>query len=385
MRTAPTAVARHFSSLHFSTSLNFKSTSSSLSRIKVPTYYGDLPRLIVFTQAHLLIQPSTRFLIQPFAQYNLNDLSSQIREHLPTHSLTPFDPSTIDRDDRHPITQEFAGSSDTINHSQLPSNTNRSQPLFFYRSTSNHIPQAPFLMPILSDAVLLNYHNFLWEIPILSQTTLIRNCWTIRNLCQLDHNNTNIQSLTRHPIPKRTYQIIPASSRRQSTMSATPTRAPNVVINEPSRAVDHLPCTNPLSSDSAMPIPAQPDTNPTLALPVHDFTFTLPMTISPETSTPNSSTPCILPGPDPAFSSSFPPPTSSSPVQLLPTPTHSDSMALLDTTMVFPFTTPSSPSEPIASPPETPSDRITPNINAPPFIFINRLSSYKPRSTRSVL
>jgi len=136
--------------------------SSSLSRIKVPTQYGDLPRFIVLTQAHLLIQPSTRFLIKHFAQYNLNDLSSQIREHLPTHSLTPFDPSTIDRDDRHPINQEFAGSSDTLNHSQLPLTTNNnSHPLFSYRSTSNQIPQAPFLMPILSDAVLHNYHNFL--------------------------------------------------------------------------------------------------------------------------------------------------------------------------------------------------------------------------------
>ena len=172
--------------------------SSSLSRIKVPTHYGDLPRLIVFTQAHLLIQPSTRFLIQPFAQYNLNDFSSQIREHLPTHSLTPFDPSTIDRDYRRPINQEFAGSSDTRNHSQLPSTTNNnSQPLFFYRSTSNQIPQAPFLMPILSDAVLHNYHNFLWDIPILSQTTLIRNCWTIRNLCPVSYTHLTLPTILR--------------------------------------------------------------------------------------------------------------------------------------------------------------------------------------------
>eukprot|EP01037_Dinobryon_pediforme_P018408 gene18408-18678_t len=234
----------------------------------VPTHYGDLPRLIVLTQAHLLIQPSTRFLIQPFAQYNLNDFSSRIREHLPTQSLTPFDPSTIDRDDRHPINQESAGSSDTRNHSQLPSATNNdSQPLFFYRSTSNQIPQAPFLMPILSDAVLHNYHNFLWDIPILSQTHLIRNCWIIRNLCQLDHNNTDIQSLTRHHIPKRTYQIRPESSRRNPNMVSTPIRAPNVVINEPSRAVDHPPCTNPLRSDCVTPIIAQSDSTPTIVLP----------------------------------------------------------------------------------------------------------------------
>ena len=98
--------------------------SSSLSKLKVPTHDGDRPRLIVLTQAHLLIQPSTRFLIQPFAQYELNDFSSQKREHLPLHSLTNFDPSTIGRDYRHPIIQEYAGMHDTINHSQLPSNIN---------------------------------------------------------------------------------------------------------------------------------------------------------------------------------------------------------------------------------------------------------------------
>ena len=53
--------------------------------------------------------------------------------------------------------------------------------------------------------------------------------------------------------------------------------------------------------------------------------------------------------------------------------------------MVLPFTTPSSPSDPISSPPETPSDRIPSIINAPPFNSINSLSSYKPRFTRSVL
>ena len=290
--------------------------SSSLSRIKVPTHYGDLPRLIVLTQAHLLIQPSTRFLIQPFAQYNLNDFSSRIREHLPTQSLTPFDPSTIDRDDRHPINQESAGSSDTRNHSQLPSATNNdSQPLFFYRSTSNQIPQAPFLMPILSDAVLHNYHNFLWDIPILSQTHLIRNCWIIRNLCQLDHNNTDIQSLTRHHIPKRTYQIRPESSRRNPNMVSTPIRAPNVVINEPSRAVDHPPCTNPLRSDCVTPIIAQSYSTPTIVLTVHDANLTLPPMIPPEPSTPNSSNPRTSPGPAFTLTSPFPPSPSPSPVQ----------------------------------------------------------------------
>ena len=144
-------------------------------------------------------------------------------------------------------------------------------------------------MPILSDAVLHHYHNFLWDIPILSQTTLIRNCWTIRNLCQLDHNTTNIQSLTRHPIPKRTYQIPPAFSRRHPTMSAIRIHAPNIVIDEPSSAVDHHPCTNPLPSDSVTPILAQSDSIQTILLPVHDAILTLPPTIPPEPSTPNSS------------------------------------------------------------------------------------------------
>ena len=186
-------------------------------------------------------------------------------------------------------------------------------------------------------------------------------------------------------------------------MLATRIHAPNVVINEPSRAEDHLPCTNLLSSDSAMPVLAQPNTTLTFALPVHDATFTLPTTLSPEISTPNSPTPCSPPGP---ASSPSPPPPRPSPVQLqteiacpdccslpssfsfpldaststalespqshaihqssteasnlpvlntsstpnynsllhdelLQTPTHSDSMALLDTTMVLPFTTPS--------------------------------------------
>ena len=254
--------------------------SSSLSRIKVPTHYGDLPRLIILTQAHLLTQPSNRFLIQPFAQYNLNDFSSQIREYLPTHSLTPFDPSTIDKDDRHPINQTFAGSSGTSNHSQLPPiTTNNRQPLFFYRSTSNQIPQAPFLMPILSDVVLNNYHNFLWEIPILSQTTLIRNCWTIRNLCQLDHTTTDIPSLTRHQTPKRIYQISPASSRRNLNMVSTSVRARNVVITESLPAVDHPQRTNPLPSDSVTPILAEPASTPTLVLPVHDVNLPLQITI----------------------------------------------------------------------------------------------------------
>jgi len=197
-------------------------------------------------------------------------------------------------------------------------------------------------------------------------------------------------------------------------MVSTPIRAQNVVITEPSRAV------NPLPSDIVTPIPAQSDSTQTIVLPVHDALPTLPTTTPPEPSTPTSSNPRIPPGPVSTLTSPFPPspspsqvqqqteiacpdccslpssfsfpldlassnalesspsnalhqsspavstlpvlPTSSTPTcasllhdELLPTPTHSDSMAILDTTMVLPFTTPTSPSDPrlhlIAFPP----------------------------------
>jgi len=179
-------------------------------------------------------------------------------------------------------------------------------------------------MPILSDAVLLGCHNFLWAIPILSQSDLIRNCWAIRILRQLDHTVSNIQSLTRHQAPSSTYQISPPSSSKNSTMSSPFISVPNFTLNVSSLAVDRLSCNEPLPSTSATSFSAQSNSPSTSDNLIHEAHLTLPISKLPDPSTPTSPTPRILPEPDPTFSPL--PPPSPSPNQV----PHSNEMACQD-------------------------------------------------------